>query len=132
MIEYGLEVAAVSNSPCGVERAFHRLSLSVKQTVSNSPCGVERRTMYYWLRSMKEFLIHRVELKARLSTCMRKRSRVSNSPCGVESNKQPKARLTPQEFLIHRVELKDRRSVWDRYPDAEFLIHRVELKDYRI
>jgi hypothetical protein len=102
-------VSPVPNAPCGVESTYSSGVLQGPgRSVPNAPCGVESiENVDKVGKRVFEFLMHRVELKARRTTT-----------------------LTPfiSVFLMHRVELKVAYGDGNIRNDSGFLMHRVELK----
>ncbi len=98
----------VPNAPCGVERstfcgnAGYRRREFLMHRVELKACSSMNSES-----ALKPFLMHRVELKASIGVLLLEMAWVPNAPCGVERKVlclNFKARRKP--FLMHRVELK--------------------------
>ena len=76
--------------------------------VPNAPCGVERYVFVIEDGKVKEFLMHRVELKEILGGLVK---------------------ITHEKFLMYRVELKVCWTIFFLMLPPPFLMYRVELKE---
>ena len=108
----------VPNAPCGVESSMLAPPMPTLREFLMHRVELKVLPAYPNLCILNRFLMHRVELKATQRACGRADGFVPNAPCGVERTESSQARWrVALSFLMHRVELKGRPagllvSVW--------------------